>query len=68
MVDHDIQALHFNDILELEETSFETECECPRCLQDARQVSWEKVEGGSVNRYWRLFCNSCGHVDTNDIF
>ncbi|MFG5379631.1 hypothetical protein [Yoonia sp. R2-816] len=67
MVNKDIQMFCMSDILELEETAIGTDCECPKCLQRAKHVSWEKAEGGAVNRYWRMFCVHCGHVDTNDI-
>lgn len=43
---------------------------CSACGQQADREDWDKLEGGSVNHYWRVTCRnpSCGHVDTNDIF
>ncbi|MFG5382803.1 hypothetical protein [Yoonia sp. R2-816] len=67
MLDKDIQVFHMSNILELKETAIGTNCECPKCLQRAKRVSWEKAEGRAVNRYWRMFCIHCGHVDTNVI-
>lgn len=45
-----------------------SEEDCPSCGgAKATRETWEAVEGGSLNIYWRITC-PCGHRDTNDIF
>ena len=42
--------------------------ECKVCGEDATCRHYERNEGGSLNAYWSIRCDLCGHSDTNDIF
>lgn len=37
----------------------EWEAPCPRCGEPARHGCVERLEGGSINVYWPVDCDSC---------
>lgn len=49
-------------------TNTVTNCKCDVCGGNAKYAYWEKLEGGAYNSYYRVSCETCEHVDTNDIF
>ena len=51
---------------ELADDSFKTEC--PDCGEPATQTTWEAVECGALNSYYRISCSHCGYEETNDVF
>lgn len=44
----------------------ERKCTC--CGGRGKYHTWESVDGGCLNSYWRIWCKDCDHTDTNDIF
>jgi len=53
--------------LELEDTA--TRATCAHCQSpDATRRDWQAVEGGSLNTYYEVSCDTCGHTETNNFF
>jgi hypothetical protein len=45
-----------------------TDRKCPCCGGRGKHLTWQSIDGGSLNSYWREWCEDCEHEDTNDIF
>ena len=45
-----------------------TEEHCPWCGGDAKYDTWDQIDGGCLNSYWRIKCDECGHTESNNIF
>ncbi|WP_299085765.1 hypothetical protein [uncultured Ruegeria sp.] len=53
------------DGYELDNDSWETDC--PDCGKTARHHHWEEVVGGSINQYFTIQCEHCGHISGNGL-